>query len=89
MSLAVISGFDSRHGQFLLWRFTMPELTGINRSIAAINDYCDENFHIVVNGDSVTLFNGSVEITEDWDYEIEARLLQIVKENGIIAQELE
>jgi hypothetical protein len=61
----------------------MPELDGINTTIQAINEQSDEQFRIEVDGDSVALYNGDTLITEDFDYEIEARVLQIAKENGV------
>ena len=61
-------------------------LSTIKIMIDAINEQGDENFRFLVqpgNDEFLSLFNGDELITEDWDYEIEARLKQIVKENGV------
>ena len=55
----------------------------MNDLIDAINDQCDENFHIVVEGYWVALYNGDTEITSGPDTEVEARLRQIAHENGV------
>lgn len=54
--------------------------------IEAINDQSDENFRVekhAENDEWLTLYNGDTMITEDWDYEVEARLNQIRRENGV------
>ena len=63
------------------------ETSSIKTMIDHINDQCDENFRFLIQPGTedqfISLFNGEDLITEDWDYEIEARLMQIVKENGV------
>jgi hypothetical protein len=45
---------------------------------------CDEQFSVTFHGEGVvTLYNGDIEITEDLDFEVEGRLRQIAKENGV------
>ncbi len=64
----------------------MSDTSSIKTMIDAINDQDDENFRILAqpgNEEFISLFNGDEIITEDWDFEIEARLMQIVKENGV------
>ena len=59
--------------------------TTIKTMIDAINEQDDENFRFLLqpgNDEWIILYNGDTLITEDWDFEIEARLNQIVKENG-------
>ena len=49
-----------------------------------INNLCDEQFSVTFHGEGVvTLYNGDIEITEDLDFEVEGRLRQIAKENGV------
>lgn len=51
-----------------------------------INDHTGDKFRVVAdpeNREYYALYNGDTLITEDWDYEINARLLQIAKENGV------
>ena len=60
--------------------------SSIKIMIVAINEQDDENFRFLVqpgNDEFLSLFNGDELITEGWDYEIEARLKQIVKENSV------
>jgi hypothetical protein len=64
----------------------MADRVQLQVMIDHINAQCDENFRFTVhheNHEWFVLHNGDVLITEDWDYEVEQRVRQIVKENGV------
>jgi hypothetical protein len=60
-----------------------PIKENIRKLVKDINEQCDESFRVVMDGDYCTLYN-EVKITEGSDFEIEARLKQIAKENGTV-----
>ena len=60
-----------------------PIKENIRKLVKDINEQCDESFRVVMDGDYCTLYN-EVKITEGCDFEVEARLKQIAKENGTV-----
>ena len=60
-----------------------PIKENIRKLVKDINEQCDESFRVVMGGDYCTLYN-EVKITEGCDFEVEARLKQIAKENGTV-----
>ena len=70
-----------------------PIKENIRKLVKDINEQCDESVWVVMDGDYCPLYNESwrgrgsrreVKITEGCDFEIEARLKQIAKENGTV-----
>ena len=62
-----------------------PIKENIRKLVKDINEQCDESFRVVDKQQAVTwLLRDEVKITEGSDFEIEARLKQIAKENGTV-----
>lgn len=57
----------------------------IQELIQTINEQTGEQFHAVEESENwVRLFSGTAFVMESWDYEVEARLKQIAKEEGVM-----
>ena len=67
-----------------LWKEKMDDYN-LGNLCKQINELCDEKFSVTFHGTEgiVTLYNGDIEITEDLDFEVQGRLMQIAKENGV------
>ena len=62
-----------------------PIKENIRKLVKDINEQCDESFRVVDKQQAVTwLLRDEVKITEGSDFEVEARLKQIAKENGTV-----